>query len=588
MKTMPFLPMRLAVFAALVLFASNVRSQQPSALDEEPEEESPAGAVRVGHWLEVNGTLGKDGVFQGEEVELKEPESRQVLIGAVAWFDHSSKTFELLGRPVTMTANTELEGVNLDALRGVRVKVEGVYYGPQEFRAVEISKRGGGRDRIGGRVDEVIRTGGKVIVRIMNFRVALPGEIEHREPIEKIRTAPAGLLFGGGPDEDDLFGEGIPLGERVRLAGQVELGSTAEENFDLDREDREDRRDDQAAARLRLQWQASPKVFAVAEGRGSQRHRTDEDSGSSTIDNVRLGETFLYFRSPFNDTLDFQLGRQDFDDRREWLYDENLDGLRVIQRYRPVRIELSVSTQLSDGSPRDEESTNWIGYLAHERRGDRHFAWWGMHRRVNGVPGDRPTHVGFRFLSKRSWFDVAYLTGQLASRDVSGWGLDLGRTFEPKSFGPLSFTLAYAYGSGDNGHGDSDHTFRQTGYQDNSAKFAGVTSFLYYGELVDPELANLHIATAGVGARLARRTSLDLVAHSYRQDHPRTRLFDSALDGRPDGVHDDLGWEFDLVFGERRWKGWDLEAVAAYFVPGDAFVDEDEALLGRVQLRFRF
>ena len=63
-----------------------------------------------------------------------------------------------------------------------------------------------------------------------------------------------------------------------------------------------------------------------------------------------------------------------------------------------------------------------------------------------------------------------------------------------------------------------DHAFRQTGIQDNNDKFGGVTSFKYYGELLEPELSNLHILTAGIGRRFGRRMSLDLIYHNYRQD----------------------------------------------------------------------
>jgi alginate production protein len=114
-----------------------------------------------------------------------------------------------------------------------------------------------------------------------------------------------------------------------------------------------------------------------------------------------------------------------------------------------------------------------------------------------------------------------------------------------------------------------------------------VTSFRYYGELVDPELANLHVATLGIGARVARRASLDLVGHYYRQDEASEFLV-SEIDEEPDGEDRDLGWEVDLVYGDRRWEVWDLELVGGYFEPGDAFSEEDGAFLGRIQVRFRF
>ena len=50
--------------------------------------------------------------------------------------------------------------------------------------------------------------------------------------------------------------------------------------------------------------------------------------------------------------------------------------------------------------------------------------------------------------------------------------------------------MGWAWGSGDQEpQSGNNGTFRQTGFQDNNDKWSGVTSFRYYGELVDPELS---------------------------------------------------------------------------------------------------
>ncbi len=73
-----------------------------------------------------------------------------------------------------------------------------------------------------------------------------------------------------------------------------------------------------------------------------------------------------------------------------------------------------------------------------------------------------------------------------------------------------SVTLGYALGSGDDAStSDVDESFRQTGLQDNSAKFNGVTRLKYYGEVLNPELSNLSVLTAGVGIRPSPRSSID-------------------------------------------------------------------------------
>jgi alginate production protein len=583
------------LLAALSLHAGAARAQEAESLaaEEKIRREirflSSSAIVRVGHWLEVKGELREDGLFHGEEAEVKAPERDELLIGTVASFDRGRGRFELLGQPVVLVGSTEFDGVAPRSLGGQRVQVEGEYKGPAEFEADEVEPQSEGKDGIGGRVEEVNTTAGGVVVRIMRYSILLPPTIEHEAPLDAIGLAPRREVAVGdefGLDEDDLFGRGVRLTEKAILLGQIRLESAAEENFDLDREDPEDREDREGAMRFRLQWRPTRTLSAVGELRASGRHRDDEEEGTSTVEQLRPGEVFLYYSHP-SAAFDLQLGRQDFDDEREWIYDRNLDGLRVIEVFFPWRLELSATTTLSDGSARDEDSTNWIGYLSREQD-DRHLALYVVHRRIDGEQRELPTHLGFRLLGDDDWLDLAWLTGEVeGGRELGGWGLDLGRTFKPKALRPVYLTLAYAIGSGGGKGGGTDRTFRQTGLQDNNGRFGGVTSFRYYGELADPELANLHVATVGIGARLARRASLDLVGHYYRQDEPSEFLV-SEIDEDPDGVDRELGWEIDLVYGDRRWESWGLEIIGAYFAPGDAFSEQDGAFLGKVQVRFRF
>jgi hypothetical protein len=76
--------------------------------------------------------------------------------------------------------------------------------------------------------------------------------------------------------------------------------------------------------------------------------------------------------------------------------------------------------------------------------------------------------------------------------------------------GRPALTAAYAVGSGDDNPGHRvDGAFRQTGLQENEARWTGITRFKYYGELLDPELNNLTVVTVGLGLRPTKRSSLD-------------------------------------------------------------------------------
>jgi hypothetical protein len=189
---------------------------------------------------------------------------------------------------------------------------------------------------------------------------------------------------------------------------------------------------------------------------------------------------------------------------------------------------------------------------------------------------------------------------------VRGYGGDLRLTHEmPRLWNVRpSVTAGYAYGSGDSNslRAETDGGFRQTRLQRNNDKYRGVDSFRYYGELLDPELSNMHIATGALGFRFWRDSSVEFVYHYYRQaqakPYARNLAFgrDPNVDplGRPtnDPPPDDpdLGHEWDLIVGIDAWPGWELELVGAAFMLGDAFKPKDGQLtyLGELQIRYNF
>ena len=221
---------------------------------------------------------------------------------------------------------------------------------------------------------------------------------------------------------------------------------------------------------------------------------------------------------------------------------------------------------------------------------DRHLAGYIIHRDFDFPSPAKQTHLGFRATGnwlpeQNSWLDVSHMQGESRGTKSRGWGFDVGTTWAMhKNF---ALTGGFAMGTGDDPGSATDNTFRQTGLHDNNSKFAGVTSFRYYGELIDPELANLEIVTAGITWLPRHGVSLDLVGHSYRQNELNRRLVDTDIDKRPNGRDPELGMELDLILGWRTNKKWDLEVVAAMFKPGKAFNIADQAYLGKVQFRYR-
>ena len=552
--------------------------------------------LRVGQWVKVKGALDKSGVFVADEIEVVPPDDKEVLVGRVESVLDRER-FQLLGAQVRISDKTEWQELELGDLEGARVRVKGYWRGPLNFSSREISKRGEGRDGIEGRIDQLELDGPYLRLMIMGFRVQVAAEVdvEHELPLSEIPLAPERFINPRGlqrDDEDEVLGS-IQLMDGLTLGGQVELEWTHKDNYDLDDSKAADRTDYDLAARLEAVWAPSSDFFALVNARMTQQWRHDQADGDSHDTNWLVAEAFGYWRDALGWGWDVQFGRQDYDEKREWLYDDNLDALRLIRAEPAWRLELSAATKLSDGSERDENSTDLIGYLSNNSR-RKHAALYVIDRRDQDDSGEHFTHLGGRIYGEwlpqnQSWLELCGLVGETGGEDLGALGLDLGSTWMPPADWAPALTAGWAWGSGDQEpQSGNNGTFRQTGFNDNNDKWSGVTSFRYYGELTDPELANLSIVTFGLGKRLTRNNSLDLIWHRYDQVEPAAQLINTDLRSKPDGIDTYLGWEVDLVFGSRALQNTQIECVLGWFEPGAAFPDGDPAWLGRVQVRWRF
>jgi alginate production protein len=590
--------------AALALWAVLAAVRPARAQDELPVVGRGADLC-VGHWIVAKGALDERGRLAVEDLEVGPPGEQEVLIGTVGAEFRDPERFKLLGQEVHTSEKTEWNGLARGSLAGQRVKVEGTWKGWRNLSARDVSPRDAGRDRVEGRVESVTREGGRLSVAVMSVELSIDPELDvaGSAPLDQIPLAPPRFAAGPPPlDEDDDVGSGLRLAEGLVLAGRVEGEGTREQDFDLDETDDQDRSDAEAALRLRLSWIPRDGLFgqpfeAVVEGRQRWRWREDEADGFDFTDPTTLGETWVRFTDLGGSGWGVQAGRMQFKDRRRWIYRENLDGLRVSYERPGLALEAAAVTKLAidpSSSPYDEDTDNLLLYLSN---GDdrRHLGAWVVDRRDQTSAENSPIWFGARALGSwvadhKLWVEAAARFGFRDDEDLRGWAVDVGSTWTPDRIEPWSVTAGFAMGSGDGDPADGeDEAFRQTGFHDNQAKFAGVTTFRYYGELADPELSNLQILTLGVGYEWKRaRTSLDVVAHAYRQDVVQAGGLVSELDAQPDGSDGDLGWELDLVFGSRRWPSADLELVGAWFDPGPAFADQDPAWLARAQLRARF
>ncbi|MDZ4261626.1 MAG: alginate export family protein [Pseudomonadota bacterium] len=316
------------------------------------------------------------------------------------------------------------------------------------------------------------------------------------------------------------------------------------------------------------------------------RHKKT-DRGFKTHSGVTAA--YLMWNQMLSLPLTLQVGRQRFSDARQWLFDENLDGVRLQLKLGRLVNEISASTYINPKS--DKEALE--NYLL---RSDYHFTTrnelgvYALYRKDPVNEKSDRTYLGMsgeaRLYGHNLWLEMTSLSGENGSRQRQSFAVDTGVTLRLGADRQWSITLAHALGSGDsNSRDDLDKTFRQTGLDDNEARFNGITKFKYYGVVTDPELSNLRVATVGIGWGAKRKHSVDLVYHAYEQIIESSR-FRSKVIQAPNGKARQLGTEIDLILGVRMNQNFVLQGSAGLFQPGAGFDNSESVVFGELQLKF--
>lgn len=571
--------------------------------------------LKVGDCVEVEGQLENGERFVAEEVERVEEDADVQIGGPLEAVDAAAGLVRVLGIELEATDETSLqthedEPIELRELRpGEWVKVTGR---PEAGRIrlkrlrTQPPRR---RLELEGPIEAISDPAEPdPWLQVVGWKVWLQPhktQVEWEEPEE-----PDPLLDLIAPVRVTQLSEekrrrfALRLGDRVAVGGQLEATFEGEQNYNLDNADEEDEGTIETVVGVDVLADLGGDIGALVSGRFRRDFVVyDEEEDNDFGEEYRLAEAYLFGKDLIAEGVSLQLGRQDVFEPREWLFDERLDAIRLYGAFGRWDLEAFTGGRLFlDQPPRLEDKlftyfgasygiTDEVGvggYLLDVRD---HFEEDGLKRR------DSPLFLGLRSAGEPVrglgyWAEAAYVTGVDDTAHISGYGFDVGGTYvvEDVAARPY-FTLGFAHGSGDGQTGDkTDHRFRQTGLQDNNSKFGGVTSFRYYGELVDPELSNLNILTAGVGLRPTRRSSIDLVYHHYVQD-VADRLIrpTTGLKTNTEGDRRFLGEEWDLILGWRELSALDVELIGAVFEPGTAFSSQaDTAYFIKLQFRYRF
>ena len=247
-------------------------------------------------------------------------------------------------------------------------------------------------------------------------------------------------------------------------------------------------------------------------------------------------------------------------------------------------------------------------------REDQDMVWFGA--RLAGTTKNIPAALG----SLKYRADLVGLTGEeniessVASatpgvntvtgnnkRDVNAWAFDGDITFVPPKMRGLALTAGYAFGSGDGSTTGDSSAFRQSDIQGSSSR-VGLErqAQRHYGEVLRPELSNIHILSAGAGYPLSAATDIGLTYYYYHLDEEATGLRYSGITAPVNGRDGSLGHAADLALNVGLTDEFDLQTpyiddigfrfVVGGFTPGDAYEptgnDNSYRLFTELKVRF--
>lgn len=326
-------------------------------------------------------------------------------------------------------------------------------------------------------------------------------------------------------------------------------------------------------------------------------HNIERETGEPTEreTRLRLNHAFVAYDGLLPDTR-LRAGRWLYRDEREWLFDENIDGLHAEFEGDDWQFDAFAGRvnrwqrDLLDSRSRGEPVNTYALLVRREVADDSTVGAYAVLRDdISGKAG-RQLFTGLRAHGEpherlRYWAELGHVRGSDGARRTSGHALDVGATW--------TFTRAPLQPRLTLGHARGSRHYRQTGLHSNEANFGGLAKFKIYGEAADPDLSNLRITTAGLGLDVGERASLDLVYHRYRQSRV-AELGEAAIE--PDNDRQGgsgVGHELDLVLGLRSDDDIEMEFVLGRFVPSARFDTDDRepadaAWFGRVRFELNF
>lgn len=542
--------------------------------------------LQIGQRIRVSGKYRADGIFLGHNVELKNAQEDAVIEGIIKTLDTKLAIIKVMGTRVVINGHTQLfnnrsHSVQLkELLPGNWVRIQGKHIEKELLLASTIQlidPPDTGKESLESEIQKLSTEKWEACLIL-----DIPVVFNNQTIFNDFRP----FINGVKRDDDDQQPSPITIGDYFLMGGKVEVEIEPQDNLNLNNASA-DRVNSQISFKTEFSLTPLPgvEIYTKLKVKRKQLIKTGQEEGSTRF---QASEFYLNLYTLFQTSLSLQIGRQRFKDKHEWFIDENLNAIRLILDTRRFDLKFSVADGqiLSQKAPMD--AINQFHYYFTSRVKMARRTYLGAflfgrlhHKDYVGLNWFGVWSRGHLFKNKISyWSNIATLWGNSGFDSIYGIAYDIKITSRLPLDLPVLVTVGYAYGSGDpNPRDRSDLNFRQTGFQDNSARIAGLKRVKYYGFIFDPELSNMKIWTLGLGLQPTLKSSLEFLFHTYSQVVAQKFLRDSNISARPLGTNKHLGTELDIILTMREIPNVDLSLIFGYFHPGMAFGEVNSGVM---------
>jgi alginate production protein len=549
-----------------------------------------AAAPREDQRVEVKGRLRSDAWIEARRLRLRDADRGSKIEGAVLRIDRTQRRLRIAGFTVVLDEVALVERADTSPGRledlqvGQIVEAKGMWTGRQlEASRLRIRAPRAPGETAADELEieaDIEWTDTPHHIQLLGHPVGLPrdGKLSDERTVARLRGAPTTMQTSADRlrrDVDDQQVQPIRVGEWLTLGGRIGGDMWNQQELVTGSDDARDREDHVNAVAQLLASARLGKHVELYTKVGASRAFVLQHLDAAEQPALRLYEGYLALGPQAPAGL--QVGRQRFRDGREWFYDDYLDAVRLHVQWGTWRAETAIAEAVFDGPNelRGRAGQRHTILSLTKRFGGRTDAAAFLIARDDRNRRERPMWIGGEWNGRvtsnvKSWALGAVRRGESESGRLGGWAMDAGLAGRLPLRGAPSLAAGYATATGETSGSDGvDRRFRQTGLDDNTARFFGVKRFAQYGEVLNPELSNLTVLTFGAGVRPLARTSLDLVYHRYYQRELRRSLPSNRLDAVGTGQSTTLGDELDLIVAVQEWRRVSLSMVLGVFRPGE-------------------